>query len=133
LIHPGSGASAKNWPIENFLTLADHLEREGRRVDWLAGPAEREHDVLSRLPRALPEGPLTTVAKRLAGAKLYIGNDSGITHLAAAVGCHVIALFGATDPRVWGPRGDRVRVLGGPGSWPSVDEAIAACETSNRP
>jgi ADP-heptose:LPS heptosyltransferase len=47
----------------------------------------------------------------LAGASLYVGNDSGITHLAAAAGAPVVALFGPTDPAVWAPRGPRVRVV----------------------
>ncbi|MEK7795504.1 MAG: glycosyltransferase family 9 protein [Candidatus Hydrogenedentota bacterium] len=128
VIHPGSGGVAKNWPIENYLALADHLERTGHRVEWLVGPAERERSSAPRFPDALPEGPLAAVARRLAGARLYIGNDSGITHLAAAAGCNVVAIFGATDSRVWAPLGERVRVLGGLGRWPSVDEAIAACE-----
>ena len=47
----------------------------------------------------------------LARARIYIGNDSGITHLAAAAGAPVVALFGPTDPRVWAPRGERVRIV----------------------
>jgi ADP-heptose:LPS heptosyltransferase len=73
---------------------------------------------------------LTAVAHRLAAANLYIGNDSGITHLAAATGCNVVAIFGTTDPRVWAPFGERVRVLGGPGLWPTLEEVIAACATA---
>ncbi len=49
----------------------------------------------------------------LGGARVYIGNDSGITHLAAAVGTPVVAVFGPTDPVVWAPRGERVRVVSG--------------------
>jgi ADP-heptose:LPS heptosyltransferase len=49
----------------------------------------------------------------LASARVYIGNDSGITHLAAAVGTPVVAVMGATDPAVWAPRGERVRVVSG--------------------
>jgi heptosyltransferase-3 len=52
------------------------------------------------------------LAARLADAWLLVGNDSGVTHLAAAVGCPVLALFGATDPGSWAPRGGNVRVLG---------------------
>ena len=54
---------------------------------------------------------LYELACRLAGARVFIGNDSGIAHLAAAVGTPVVALFGPTDPRVWAPRGRDVRVL----------------------
>ncbi len=51
------------------------------------------------------------LASWLARARIYIGNDSGITHLAAAAGAPVVALFGPTDPSVWAPRGDRVRIV----------------------
>ena len=56
---------------------------------------------------------LYELAKWLASARLYIGNDSGITHLAAAVGTPVVAIFGPTDPAVWAPRGERVAVVSG--------------------
>ncbi|MGA2378747.1 MAG: glycosyltransferase family 9 protein [Spirochaetia bacterium] len=55
--------------------------------------------------------PLPTLAGRLARCRLYVGNDSGVTHLAAAAGCPTVALFGESDPRVWAPRGTRVKVL----------------------
>ncbi len=54
---------------------------------------------------------LGELANWLAGARVYIGNDSGITHLAAAVGTPTVALFGPTDPELWGPRGERVSCL----------------------
>ena len=63
----------------------------------------------------LADAPLARVAGVLSRCRLYIGNDSGLTHLAAAVGePEVLALFGPTDPRVWAPLGPRVRTLTGP-------------------
>ena len=63
----------------------------------------------------------------LATARVYIGNDSGITHLAAAVGTPVVALFGPTDPRIWAPRGAHVRVIAKPSLADiGVDEVAAA-------
>ena len=56
---------------------------------------------------------LYDLACRLAGARVFIGNDSGIAHLTAAVDTPVVALFGPTDPRVWAPRGRDVRVVQG--------------------
>ncbi|MBI3281521.1 MAG: glycosyltransferase family 9 protein [Acidobacteria bacterium] len=100
-LHPFSGSPGKNWPLANYLELARRL---GGDVRFLAGPDDALAD-------AVRIANLYQVACWLARARLYIGNDSGITHLAAAVGTPVVALFGPTDPRVWAPRGERVRVL----------------------
>src|SRR5271170_919840 len=99
VIHPFSGSRKKNWPLDRFQELAARL---GEPVRWLAGP----EDVL---PGADRFDDLGELAEWLAGARVYIGNDSGITHLAAAAGTPTVALFGPTDPKVWGPRGERVR------------------------
>jgi ADP-heptose:LPS heptosyltransferase len=55
--------------------------------------------------------PLGKLAALLSHASLYLGNDSGITHLAGACGVPTIALFGPTDPLIWGPRGAKVKVI----------------------
>jgi heptosyltransferase III len=104
VIHPFSGSARKNWPLEKFRQMAKGLERI-MRVDWCAGPEDPP------LAGAVRIGNLYDLACWLARARLYIGNDSGITHLAAAVGTPVLALFGPTDPGVWAPRGPNVRVL----------------------
>lgn len=101
VIHPFSGGRKKNWPLEKFHLLAKALRSP---VHWCAGPEEE-------LQEAKRFQDLYELACWLAGARIYIGNDSGITHLAAAVGSTAVALFGPTDPAVWGPRGARVRVL----------------------
>jgi hypothetical protein len=117
-IHPFSGSLTKNWPLERYRALAARLERFP--VRWLAGPDEA-------LDGAERFEDLYKVACWLAGARLFIGNDSGITHLAAAVGTPVVALFGPTDPNVWGPRGNRVRILrGSPLADLAVDEILGA-------
>jgi heptosyltransferase III len=103
VIHPFSGSARKNWPLENFRVLAEQLERV-MPVKWCAGEDDPP------LPGAVRIPDLYDLACWLAKARLYIGNDSGITHLAAAVGTPVIALFGPTDPEVWAPRGQHVRV-----------------------
>jgi ADP-heptose:LPS heptosyltransferase len=103
IIHPFASSGAKRWPLENFRSVADGL---GVPMRWCAGPDEE-------LPSAFRTENLYDLARWLSTARLYIGNDSGITHLAAAVGIPVVAIFGATDPAVWAPRGDRVRVVSG--------------------
>jgi heptosyltransferase III len=101
VIHPFSGSVRKNWPHESFLELADRLPLP---VEWAQDRFEN----------------LLELATWMAGARLYIGNDSGITQLAAAVGMPVIALFGPSDPAIWGPR--HAKIL----KDASVNEVLAA-------
>lgn len=103
VIHPFSGSAKKNWSLERFAQVARELECE-MPVFWSAGPEEK-------LATATRFERLDDLAEWIAGAEVYIGNDSGITHLAAAVGTPVVALFGPTNPAVWGPRGERVRTI----------------------
>lgn len=129
VIHPGSGGERKNWPMESFIHVAEAL---GQHVVWLAGPAEER---IAFPPGVTPHyvDNLVDVARLLTGARLYIGNDSGITHLAAAVGTPTVAIFGPTDPKVWAPRGRRVEVVHGR-PWPTVEavcKAIAQVKCGN--
>jgi heptosyltransferase III len=128
-LHPGSGGQRKNWSLRRFVELAGRLQEGGMRVVWILGPAEEE--------TALPPGahtwrsvPLPALAASLSRAGLYVGNDSGVTHLAAASGCPTIALFGASDAVVWAPRGPQVTVIvatkGGMYAI-GVDEVYAEC------
>lgn len=110
VIHPGSGSQEKNWPIERFAALATACAARGLEVTWLLGEAEGNIHIPPG-HRAARMPPLTEVARLLSRAAVYVGNDSGITHLAAAVGCPTVAIFGPTDPAVWAPRGPRVIVM----------------------
>jgi hypothetical protein len=103
-IHPFSGSPRKNWPLPLFRALAADLERT-LPVRWCAGPEDPP------LAGAVRIDDLWELACWLASAEVYIGNDSGVTHLAAAVGTPVLALFGPTDPAVWAPRGPQVQIL----------------------
>lgn len=128
LLHPGSGSARKNWPAERFAELARRVRAElGVQPAFVAG--EADEDARAQLQRLAPEMPflppcdLTELAGALACASAYVGNDSGVTHLAAAVAAatedgrwqteipRVVALFGPTDPAVWGPRGKRVQIV----------------------
>lgn len=121
-VAPGSGQACKNWPLAHYYEATRTLAwQHGLKIIWLAGPAEepilpylqglataQDHLLLANLP-------LTAVAATLARCRLFLGGDSGLTHLAAALGVPgVLALFGPTDPRVWAPRGESVRVLTAP-------------------
>ena len=106
VIHPFSGSPRKNWPLDRYRELAEALEAT-LPVEWCAGPEDDLPDATIRTD------DLYELACRLAGARVFIGNDSGIAHLAAAVGTPVVVLFGPGDPRVWAPRGEDVRVMKG--------------------
>jgi ADP-heptose:LPS heptosyltransferase len=116
VIHPFSGSARKNWALERYRELARGLEMP---VRWCAGPEEQLED-------AVRIDNLYELACWLQTARLYIGNDSGITHLAAAVGVPVVAIFGPTDPQVWAPRGDRVRVVSGNLDEIAVEQVLAS-------
>jgi heptosyltransferase-2 len=115
-IHPGSGSPSKNWPADRFAAVARALSPHR---PWLliAGPADAAAVApLAQRPGAIVarDLPLRVLGALLARARLYIGNDSGITHLAAAYGAPTLALFGPTDPAQWSPVGPQVKVLRAP-------------------
>ena len=125
VIHSGSGSPDKNWPRERFYLLADMLQESGRSVAWCLGPAESEQSGLRERDTIIHSETLVELAGQLATAQLYIGNDSGITHLSAALGVKTVVVFGATNPAVWAPMGEHVRVMQG-NPWPTVEAVLEA-------
>jgi ADP-heptose:LPS heptosyltransferase len=118
ILHPGSGSKRKVWPMERFLSLAQILQdRFGSRILIVLGPAEGSEveRVFERIgPYAFIQVKglsLLQLASVMEGCRLFIGNDSGISHMASALGIPTIAIFGPTDPRVWSPRGEKVWVV----------------------
>ena len=120
-IHPGSGSPKKNWPLENWIDLfsPDSRFADLQGLVVISGEAdEAQTDQLERLwknrevrfARNLPLPCLAAVLER----SIFIGHDSGISHLAAAAGANCILLFGTTDPDVWAPKNENVRVLRAP-------------------
>jgi hypothetical protein len=99
-IHPFSGSRKKNWPLDRFRELARALSLP---AEFTAGPEEA-------LDEAVRFDDLLDLARWMASARLYVGNDSGVSHLAAAVGTPAIVIFRTTDPNIWAPRG-RAAVL----------------------
>ena len=89
--------------MELFRQTANRLA-ETMPVHWLSGPEEK-------LAGATRINDLYELACWLRGARIYVGNDSGISHLAAAVGTPVLALFRSSDPRRWAPRGPTVNAV----------------------
>ncbi len=121
-IHPGSGSEAKNWPIERWEELGTKLLDRSREFSMIVFGGEADGKKLEALRRTLPPDrakfaqdlPLPTVAAIAEACALFIGHDSGISHLAAAVGTPALLLFGPTDPRIWAPTNANVRVLPSP-------------------
>lgn len=117
LLHPGAGGSAKRWPADRFGALIGLLREAKLSPVVVAGPADGEavrelHAAVAgeRLVVA-PDLALRPLAALSAIARSFVGNDSGLTHLAAVAGTPTLALFGPTDPAVWAPLGPASRVL----------------------
>jgi ADP-heptose:LPS heptosyltransferase len=113
VIHPGSGGRAKRWSRAGFGEIARRFARRGRGVAILLGPAEEaEAGEWRRLGiRVIVGLDLVAVAALLATCDVYLGNDSGVSHLAGAVGARGVALFGPTDPQSWRPLSRRIAAL----------------------
>lgn len=117
LVHPGSGSPTKNWPVELYARVVAALPAALGAVPLvLTGPAEEEtaERLIAALDTPVPvlrDLPLTVVAALMRWARGYLGNDSGLTHLAGLLGTSTVAIFGPTDPAMWAPLGPRVRVL----------------------
>lgn len=128
-VHPGSGSALKNWRGERFAELAERLAAD-RPFLVVEGPADEAAvaPLRGRRSAVVARGlSLRTLGALLARAGLYVGNDSGVSHLAAAWGAPTLALFGPTDPVVWAPTGPLVRVLEAPdGEMGRLDAATVA-------
>ncbi|MBI3964122.1 MAG: glycosyltransferase family 9 protein [Chloroflexi bacterium] len=116
VIHPGSGGRRKCWPAERFGALADLIARDlGLALVFVVGPADEEAltraSAASRAARRLDQLSLPQLAALCSLAAVYVGNDSGPSHLAAAVGAPTLTLYGPTNPAEWGTRGRRVAHL----------------------
>jgi len=123
-IHPGSGGASKCWPTHYFAAVIERLWRLFERrysVLLLSGPADQERvrDILSyvtpppeaEMLKIMASESLLEVAYQLQRSRGYLGNDSGITHLAAILGVPTVALFGPSDPVTWRPVGSNAMVI----------------------
>jgi ADP-heptose:LPS heptosyltransferase len=134
-LHPGAGSRKKAWPAARFAALARTLANQSHTLLIIQGPADEgavQETVkeLADIPYLLVQDlSLTRLAALLSFASLFIGNDSGISHLAAALNIPTIALFGPTDPYVWAPRGNRALWLQGQAACaPCTREDQQRCE-----
>ena len=111
LIHPGSGSFKKNYNPLFYRELANVLRRSGyHKVGFIFGPVEEEKMNRADFTGEWIERPkdVKALAYLLSHASLYIGNDSGVSHLAGFVGTQTIVLYKATDPKIWGALGRNV-------------------------
>jgi heptosyltransferase-2 len=137
-LHPGSGSPKKNWPIHRWIEVANRLRASASKPEILLilGEADEAAGVALQagLAGAHPvhlarDLPLPQLAAVLAECNLFLGHDSGISHLAAAAGTPSLVLFGPTDPAIWAPANDHVNVFEAPAgdlARISVDEVLSA-------
>jgi ADP-heptose:LPS heptosyltransferase len=132
VLAPGSGGREKNWPDASYQAVAEWWRKEFQGVVIVVlGPVEDERggvDSVCRgsvVARALTLGQLSALLSR---CLVYVGNDSGPTHLAAALGVRTVALFGPSDPRQWAPRGQKVAIVrSGVACSPCSSEVLKSC------
>lgn len=133
-LHPGSGHRRKRWPVERWVEVARRAHDGGASLLVLSGPADG--DEANEIARVLDVDrvhvisglPLRQVAALLARATLFVGNDSGLMHVATAVGTPVVAVFGPSSPWTWGPVGAANVVLhGNSGCQTCTLEELEAC------
>jgi len=118
ILHPGSGSKKKVWPLDRFLSLAytlrDHLSS---KILIVLGPAEgtetqKAFEGMEPSSFILGKGlTLLQLASVMEGCWFFIGNDSGISHMANALGLPTLVIFGPTDERVWSPKGEKTSVV----------------------
>ncbi len=121
VIHPVAANPEKTWSPQNFLRVAKHLREQDLDPVFIAGPTE---DLSAfREYRCLGGVPLSETKSLLQNATLFVGNDSGPAHMAAAFGVPVVVLYGSSDPVVWAPWQVESQVLTGNGSIGAIKAA----------
>lgn len=131
LFHPGAGSAAKRLPEATIARIARRLGERGPAIVAL-GPAEEEGAVASEFAgRVARRLELDEFAALAAEASLFVGHDSGPSHVAAAAGAPTVAIFGATSPAVWAPLGPNARAIGERGRFPSEEEIAAAIDAAD--
>ncbi len=124
-LHPGSGSPRKNWSFEGWVEVATRLRNENPDLRFLITSGEAEDKVIGAFLALLADAgvpyahathlPLPVLGAVLQRCELFLGHDSGISHLATACGIPAVLLFGPTDPGIWAPKNPRVVTVVAPG------------------
>ena len=140
-VHPGSGSPYKNWELSRWRDVLLRLHEADPTRRFLVSTGEAEESAVSKFLEGLDaldlpilkanRLPLPVLGAALAECRLYLGHDSGISHLASAVGVPSVVLFGPTEDSVWAPQHEHVRGLKHPSGLLNeitVHDVIAAAE-----
>jgi heptosyltransferase III len=111
VFHPAASTPEKTWRADGFLAIAEHLKSAGLEPVFIGGAGDNLSPF--RHYRVISGAPLPKVKSLLSRASLFVGNDSGPAHIAAAFGAPCVVIFGASDPAIWGP-------------WRTASEIVAA-------
>ena len=121
VIHAVAATPEKTWRADGFLAVAEYLKRSGLEPVFIGAASDNLEAF--REYRRLHGAPLVEIKKLLSGASLFVGNDSGPAHMAAAFGVPVVEIFGKSDPAIWGPWRTAAEVVTAPGGVAGVKTA----------
>lgn len=121
VIHPVAAAPEKTWPADRFVAVAEHLRQIGTEPVFIGAASDDLSPFRAFL--TICGDPLAEIKSLLSGASLFIGNDSGPAHMAAASGLPVVVLFGASDPVIWGPWRTASETITSPGGISQITTA----------
>jgi heptosyltransferase-3 len=122
ILHPLASSPEKTWPAAHFLAVADHLKQAGLEPVFIGGPGD-DLSPFTRF-RTVRGAPLAQIKLLLASASIFIGNDSGPAHMAAAFGLPTVVVFGTSDPEIWGPWRTAGQVVQAPAGASQVIDAL---------
>ncbi|MGA2773380.1 MAG: glycosyltransferase family 9 protein [Bryobacteraceae bacterium] len=123
IIHPFATTAGKTWGAGGFLAVAQHLRQSGLEPVFIGGGGDDFSPFQAY--RGIAGAPLAEIKRLIAGASLYVGNDSGPAHMAAALGVPSVVIFGASDPAIWGPWRSASEVVIAPAGVAQVLDALA--------
>jgi ADP-heptose:LPS heptosyltransferase len=123
VIHPFATTAGKTWEAGGFLAVAQYLKESGMEPVFIGAGGDDFSPF--RAFRCISGAPLSEIKSVIAGASLFVGNDSGPAHMAAALGVPAVVIFGASDPAIWGPWRTASRVVMAPAGVAQVIDALA--------